>query len=873
MNESIEVTTKTDGNSVANDNDLDQEKRQRTKVACDYCRKRKSKCDGERPCSKCKAKNRTCVYAVIQKERKKRVKKPSVAQNKNHNQTTIQSLNKRISTLENLLTTLLAKLGSATSISTGQISDQMEEDTSSQQSPSDSDSNNSEDESMDESTPERDDDARSPELLKETLAPATRDLCSPTDPGPCRGFKQMKRRMIQYFGSHSLFFVFSGRFLTWFKARLEDRRDDALFAQLRKMPFALEGVMKSSTGLLTDIAPPTNGEQQLYFAMDEKALVFEVLDLWYEKVNFASFLCSTSVIRELFQRYFYGRAQNDDEILAGLDHGDYLLMNIALALCISQISDPEDVIDPIQYPNLAMKNEGDLKELKARYFSNAIHFYDKVSQSSTTDGIRPIQGISLLTFYIGNNLICDVHINYILVSVLVRLAKEIGLHRVETLSIGDEEENLTKRKLWWFCEYSSTELAFRTGKPMLINTEDVSTLTEADDFFVSIPTTFFSDDTYLKNSSQIMSNCRRYGYQYYFVYYSLWLTRIKQKSYYKLFSITPTKEKSQEMLSMLQEINSDMNKLASLMIPETRPVHYYEKSKTVSTEDLVKAFDAYDKFVVCPTIELQLSYFAHLLAINRLPFKNEFSLDAAKIVKYGGLSLDSARSVLHLAVNFDKESVSDTSLTGLVFYPWVAFCSLLGHCQVMPHEKNSQSDCELLIDTSMKFFARCSKTTKGRDLNNKGVLYDLITRLLLKVLIDSMTKETFYDFYDHCNGLFQHLSSTDEMFPEALVRSKEDAFKISSDISPNSVSSMQEPSSSTATSTEFTSPTDFSGKPSFIDLVNRGLGNVNYDIPGLEDLVNGLSDDSFNYMILNEMNDLPNFFVPGEVSNANELYD
>lgn len=50
----------------------DGEKRLRTKVACDYCRKRKSKCNGEQPCSKCLDKNRNCTYTFVQKSGKGR---------------------------------------------------------------------------------------------------------------------------------------------------------------------------------------------------------------------------------------------------------------------------------------------------------------------------------------------------------------------------------------------------------------------------------------------------------------------------------------------------------------------------------------------------------------------------------------------------------------------------------------------------------------------------------------------------------------------------------------------------------------------------------------------------------------------------------
>ena len=53
----------------------------RTKVACDYCRKRKSKCNGE-PCSKCLDKNRN-LY-VCSKRAETQRKPTAGAENKNN---------------------------------------------------------------------------------------------------------------------------------------------------------------------------------------------------------------------------------------------------------------------------------------------------------------------------------------------------------------------------------------------------------------------------------------------------------------------------------------------------------------------------------------------------------------------------------------------------------------------------------------------------------------------------------------------------------------------------------------------------------------------------------------------------------------------
>jgi hypothetical protein len=48
-----------------------EKKNLRTVVAqaCDYCRKRKVKCDGEYPCAVCKSRNLDCTYLIPVRKR------------------------------------------------------------------------------------------------------------------------------------------------------------------------------------------------------------------------------------------------------------------------------------------------------------------------------------------------------------------------------------------------------------------------------------------------------------------------------------------------------------------------------------------------------------------------------------------------------------------------------------------------------------------------------------------------------------------------------------------------------------------------------------------------------------------------------------
>ena len=70
--------------------------------------------------------------------------------------------------------------------------------------------------------------------------------------------------------------------------------------------------------------------------------------------------------------------------------------------------------------------------------------------------------------------------NYIMISVAVRLAQEVGLHRFESFEFLSENERNQRRRLWWFCQYFDMELCYRAGRPPLVNYLDVSTFSEND---------------------------------------------------------------------------------------------------------------------------------------------------------------------------------------------------------------------------------------------------------------------------------------------------------------------------------------------------------------------------------------------------------
>lgn len=57
--------------TVPKKTEIERKKRTRAKRSCDFCRKKKTRCDSEvnQPCTKCKLANADCTFLVEQKKR------------------------------------------------------------------------------------------------------------------------------------------------------------------------------------------------------------------------------------------------------------------------------------------------------------------------------------------------------------------------------------------------------------------------------------------------------------------------------------------------------------------------------------------------------------------------------------------------------------------------------------------------------------------------------------------------------------------------------------------------------------------------------------------------------------------------------------
>ncbi|CAI5759956.1 unnamed protein product [Candida verbasci] len=706
------------------------EKRKRTRVACDSCRKRKSKCDGGNPCSKCKEKGRKCEYIIVQKERKKRTTKNQqtrdhkgiVKPNNGNDEATIKKLSSRINVLENLLGKLIGKLDPQDQAEFLETNNDLESGISYDEEHFEELGSGKEsnfimelDSELESQESENEVSIEDPKVMKDMLAPSEPNCLT----------SHIKRKMMQYFGAHSIFYILSAKSLDWIKSKIigGEGNDDDIFAPLKQLPIAFKAAIKTSTNLLAEPNSIQLEKEKMYFRLEEQALIFEILEYYYEDLYIAPFLCDISTVRELFQIYFYGYSSNDIGIIEDFIYSELLIMNTSVLLCLINWKKGQD-IDSVKFPNLSKVTN--IVEFANRLFNNSMECYKKISKSN--EGLRAVQGISLLIIYIEITLITDFHVNYILVNDLIGMAKEMGLHSIDYIDAEEDHKTaMLKRILWWFCEYIACEVSYKSGKTMLINMEDVTTLTEFDKCFLSIPKSLFYNDKYKDNANNIFKNAQKYGYHYYFAYFGLMLTRIKMKSYNKLFSKIPTSINIQGILTIINEINEDFSKMNNLMLKGTK----LDDCELIPAEN---PFSCKQDMYNYQLIHLRCSYYAHLSSINRIPFIKNFKIEDARLLLYGNLSLNSSRKLLNLVNKINKDLISVSGRTTLSFYPLIAFCSLLGNCLMFSNEKSSHSDGLLLIK-SVKFFQFEEEIDY---LNSKVLYYDYITRALIKVLVNKV---------------------------------------------------------------------------------------------------------------------------------------
>lgn len=836
--------------------------------SCDFCRRRKKKCDNGHPCANCRNSQNTCIYSAP-KQRKRRSKTKLETQS-----TAIETLNLRISNLESLLLNLTTKLDKSLVNNDGvsqfrrslKIQNPLTASTQSESSEDYSSSdgekgNSSKDSSRSNSNPS------TVSHVESSFSMSNSESSSLTCARSCSVVAGTKNI------HPSVVCILSEKSLLWMKKRLRD--NVKMITPLLNLPRAFSNSMKTLSEIWVNNPPKltyksTRASQELICS--DPDIVHGLLFSYYHTQNVSTY-CSLDQLLPLFRRYFHNHKGMHP--VHQFSSSELLLMNVSLALCASNRSYIDQAAMQA-YPALAQLNSKSLSELKVRCFHNSIVHFKKVQAAH--EGYITVQALILLVSYVEYNYATDFEVFRMFCSSLIKCAQDVKLHQASTFAGLSPQEGYFRRNLWSYCELLDTELCYRCGDASLIQSDEVTTFTEFDDHIFSVPKVPFASNSgpTQEDVNRVIESCRRSesGAASYFSYFTLIYTRIRKANYQLLYGQCNDSKFSandEVILTLIERANEQMCKLSNLMDESVRPIFYsdpkFDGYVTVPDDSSLLAYPGSTKLGVNQlSVVFKTLFFTHLSTLNKIPilfyYKNA---PGERVQRLGDLSLESARTVLRMSAYIEScppEHISSFA-GGICFYPLMSYLTIAGQVLHYPLSETTHSDCLSLIEVS-KLYAKCSyedaqarqgefaspssissdsppsHTTRLDESHfslSKLTLMDLFTRILLRPVIELMANETAHDYCKEIEGLSDFLNGSENLFPDLFVQDNPNVNFIMSkkpDDSPRTPMTTENPARFSLKSSyhgNYGSPLDFFNSSSPHDTGLREEGIIEEIIP------------------------------------------
>lgn len=550
-----------------------------------------------------------------------------------------------------------------------------------------------------------------------------------------------------YLGTHSFISIMSSSSLQWIEDQLGP--DLALMMPLRNIPILFQA--KARLFLMKWIDPPNydaEGKKKLLELPfpEDSASVFAVLDSYYTSILHMHAVGEVLRIRHLFERYYKPNRPK-------FRTPELLMMTIALLY--SLVVETEHDLNLICSTPSSFHGQSSSTlhfntwALQDQLLNYAVSYYYRLSVAG--EGTETVEALLMFVSFLECNCISP-QINSLILMPAIRFAYDLGLHRAETYVGLTHEAASHRRRLWWMCQHLDMEICFRGGKSPIINKSDVSAeLLDTDDL------DFWAVTPKLKNTM--------------LHFYFSRIVRVRSLSYEKLFLGTANLDTFAILANNLNSLNADMFNTAAALPEEMRPVFFNDPNFRKHLAD------KQSREINETSLAVQLSFFSHMMVINRLPLLLSFpDGDTAKKTIYRNLSLNSARTVLELLKAYTRDNMSDSFYNWVTFFPLNAFLHLLAACMNYPHLPEAYNDLHLLIATSMEFFRR---GYRNLDYNSKFeicTLVKIVFKAMLKIVIVIFENKTGVQILEGNEELIAHLDLPRKTFPE--LYSSRDAFKL-----------------------------------------------------------------------------------------------
>lgn len=713
---------------------MDSKRRDRVAKACAQCRRKKIKCDGENPCNHCQNSKSKCIYES------NKTRRPRKSPN--------EAFSNRLRRLEDMVGMLVTKMDSL--ISSNDLlngSYKTVANGSSNGATQINDLNNSKDcDSTSEGTAEESD---ATDLPRQDSIPE----------GPQGMFRQFKALYgptgkandvsqdigavsNHYRGSHiGLNMIFSEQTINHIKLILHLGHHE-IMTPLETMPVYMLAWKKLFQNIWSEPRPYGAAYIQKLRAGDfpDDAYIKEFLCI-YENIDICWFICSQSDAHKLFEMYLEQKACKKPKGKK-LSYSQLMVMSLVIAITVSAYVDHLKLsVDQSRTPLLAQMSTTELVALQEKMFSYTLFYYHRICTIS--EGLTTIKAILLMVLYLEMTWVYT-DVNSTLCALAVRYAQDMGLHRFETYLYLPEEEKSARLMIWIACQFFDIEMCYRMGKAPLASLFDRSESSE-----LPIPVNACGDSPMQEAFNK--------------------LTELRMYTYYSLFSAHVSYNSVKRIQETVVSLNDKLDEIVKLVDPMWRPRFYFDSEFTNTPENVPgnPKEPLKSEFL----LNFHLTYFSHLMIINRVPWNminSDVDSPPQENSKFRCISLDSARTILHLIKAFNQNESPFYCLNWFVTYPFSAAMNLLSNCINHPQDADTLRDINLLIDTSINFFGIMGNKVELEETRLYYLRFhmvDMVVRVVLLIAIAVVEQSSHITILGNNAALINHFNYVKVKYP------------------------------------------------------------------------------------------------------------
>lgn len=729
----------------------------RTSKACDYCRSKKIKCDGQARCGNCVKHNMACTYNYVAKKRssmkRRRKRKISSEEDESESDTRYEaapkshesSLEARLGQMEYMMNMIVNKLNDAPqqpimrpgiglppapppppplmashSLMPSQPTSRMTPPAGIQARQMPPVFPNC-DEPLPPSTNVTS--AMLPEANGydgDAKASSSSDLSEDGSTNSTR-----KNPFFQkYHGQHTFVAFFSLAGLKWLDKRVNDPR---ITQPLRAL---LGRIVRLEHKVLTVWVDPIN--KSALSPLPPRDVINKLCDESSLPVTFARImdLPSLSKLYTMYCDYRDGLIQEPN-----FTYSELLLMNVSLVMCCSVYLERSHLVKTEQLD----LNPEDVKAYSKSLLANSVFYYHRVS--IVFDGLVGIRGILLLVWYADN--ISLSQSAYLMATIAIRQAQDMGLFQADAYKRLPKAEREKRTFIWWVCYFTDKYICIRYGKPPVINDADVSAppLPGFENIWVKPGQYFKKEDIqHIKSSLQkLLEDPERIGEVELFL--NIQLSIIYSSAYSSLFSVNSRVGKSQAdiyhtAVSLLESLENWRQSVPESFRPESKLSKKYMEYIQVCKDKPTRK-SMYELFLYM-RISFQYNHLHVMLisVLSRMKWSGSEIQPSlgAKLAAFEGEGMKSALATLEMSAA--AQHISCHFIHYCVFYPFACFLGICAHTLENPRNPNVKRNVNCMIDA-----ARSSFNVQHDSTQEKGWVIAALIRCVLHIVIEFVCKQ------------------------------------------------------------------------------------------------------------------------------------